>query len=162
MLGPEKPVLVICPATVLKQWVKEFHRWWPPIRVAILHSSGSGLRRGYHSDQDIEEYDEEMLKNFHIDEGDDEDNERYKDRRLRAKGPKNAAKSRVSIMTTKTGRIAAALVDRYYQNGKHLESIELCCSFQVLMKAFQVASLSQHMLEYELTEKFLFDASGDM
>ncbi|CAO3692442.1 unnamed protein product [Umbelopsis ramanniana] len=117
MLGPEKPVLVVCPATVLKQWVKEFHRWWPPIRVAILHSSGSGLRSEYHSDQDIDEYEEEMLKNFHIGEDDDDDDERYKDRRLRAKGTKKVAKSRVSIMTTRTGRMAAALVDRYYQNG---------------------------------------------
>ncbi|ORX90662.1 hypothetical protein K493DRAFT_380445 [Basidiobolus meristosporus CBS 931.73] len=39
----DKPVLIVCPATLLKQWVKEFHRWWPPMRVAILHSSGSGL-----------------------------------------------------------------------------------------------------------------------
>ncbi|KAF9918624.1 hypothetical protein FBU30_000124 [Linnemannia zychae] len=39
----DKPVVVVCPATLLKQWVKEFHRWWPPIRVAILHSSGSGM-----------------------------------------------------------------------------------------------------------------------
>lgn len=35
------PVLVVCPATVLHQWVKEFHTWWPPFRVAVLHESGS-------------------------------------------------------------------------------------------------------------------------
>lgn len=35
------PVLVVCPATVLHQWVKEFHAWWPPFRVAVLHESGS-------------------------------------------------------------------------------------------------------------------------
>ncbi|KAL5018836.1 hypothetical protein ScPMuIL_004558 [Solemya velum] len=35
------PTLVICPATVMHQWVKEFHTWWPPFRVAILHSTGS-------------------------------------------------------------------------------------------------------------------------
>lgn len=39
----EKPVIVVCPATVMKQWVNEFHRWWPPFRVTILHSSGSGM-----------------------------------------------------------------------------------------------------------------------
>ncbi|KPI36583.1 DNA repair protein rhp26 [Cyphellophora attinorum] len=39
----DKPVIVVCPATVMKQWVNEFHRWWPPFRVAILHSSGSGM-----------------------------------------------------------------------------------------------------------------------
>ena len=37
------PVIVVCPATVMKQWVNEFHRWWPPFRVTILHSSGSGM-----------------------------------------------------------------------------------------------------------------------
>ncbi|KAL8243698.1 hypothetical protein R6Q59_009956 [Mikania micrantha] len=39
----DKPVIVVCPATVMKQWVNEFHRWWPPLRVTILHSSGSGM-----------------------------------------------------------------------------------------------------------------------
>lgn len=38
-----KPILVVCPATVMKQWVAEFHRWWPPFRVVIMHSSGSGM-----------------------------------------------------------------------------------------------------------------------
>ncbi|KAJ4424125.1 DNA repair protein rhp26 [Gnomoniopsis sp. IMI 355080] len=38
-----KPVLVVAPATVLQQWVTEFHRWWPALRVSILHSSGSGM-----------------------------------------------------------------------------------------------------------------------
>ncbi|UYV79425.1 ERCC6 [Cordylochernes scorpioides] len=35
------PVLLVCPATVMHQWVKEFHTWWPPFRIAILHDSGS-------------------------------------------------------------------------------------------------------------------------
>lgn len=39
----DKPVIVVCPATVMKQWVNEFHSWWPALRVAILHSSGSGM-----------------------------------------------------------------------------------------------------------------------
>lgn len=38
-----KPVIVVTPATVMKQWVNEFHRWWPPLRVSILHTSGSGM-----------------------------------------------------------------------------------------------------------------------
>ena len=38
-----KPIIVVCPATLMKQWVNEFHRWWPPFRVTILHSSGSGM-----------------------------------------------------------------------------------------------------------------------
>ncbi|CAH8645086.1 unnamed protein product [Heterobilharzia americana] len=39
------PTLIVCPATVLRQWMSEFHSWWPPIRVAILHSTGSGYRK---------------------------------------------------------------------------------------------------------------------
>ncbi|NXP47100.1 ERCC6 protein, partial [Heliornis fulica] len=35
------PTLIACPATVMHQWVKEFHTWWPPFRVAILHETGS-------------------------------------------------------------------------------------------------------------------------
>ncbi|KAF3309131.1 hypothetical protein TWF173_011433 [Orbilia oligospora] len=38
-----KPVLIVAPATVLKQWCNEFHKWWPCLRVSILHSSGSGM-----------------------------------------------------------------------------------------------------------------------
>ncbi|KAI5309594.1 hypothetical protein KEM55_002870 [Ascosphaera atra] len=37
------PVIVVCPPTVMKQWVNEFHQWWPPLRVSILHTSGSGM-----------------------------------------------------------------------------------------------------------------------
>lgn len=35
------PVLVACPATVMHQWVKEFHTWWAPFRVAVLHDTGT-------------------------------------------------------------------------------------------------------------------------
>ncbi|KAG9246625.1 putative DNA repair and recombination protein RAD26 [Calycina marina] len=37
------PVIIVAPATVLRQWVNEFHTWWPPLRVSILHSSGTGM-----------------------------------------------------------------------------------------------------------------------
>ncbi|XP_048864390.1 DNA excision repair protein ERCC-6 isoform X2 [Brienomyrus brachyistius] len=35
------PCVIVCPATVMHQWVKEFHSWWPPFRVAVLHETGS-------------------------------------------------------------------------------------------------------------------------
>eukprot|EP00750_Incisomonas_marina_P007768 INCI15044.1.p1 GENE.INCI15044.1~~INCI15044.1.p1 ORF type:complete len:1003 (-),score=122.57 INCI15044.1:2142-5150(-) len=38
-----RPILVVCPATVLAHWVKEFHTWYPPLRVFVMHSSGEGL-----------------------------------------------------------------------------------------------------------------------
>lgn len=41
----DKPVLLVVPATVLNQWVNEFHRWWPPLRCVILHSIGSGMSK---------------------------------------------------------------------------------------------------------------------
>ena len=55
-----KPVIVVCPATVMKQWVNEFHRWWPPLRVSILHTSGSGMldvRREARYEDELEDYD---------------------------------------------------------------------------------------------------------
>ncbi|XP_075073274.1 DNA excision repair protein ERCC-6 [Mixophyes fleayi] len=35
------PSIIVCPATVMFQWVKEFHTWWPQMRVAVLHETGS-------------------------------------------------------------------------------------------------------------------------
>ncbi|KAL0481875.1 DNA excision repair protein ERCC [Acrasis kona] len=44
-VGEFKPSLIITPATIMKQWVREFHDWWPSFRVAILHGSGSGEQK---------------------------------------------------------------------------------------------------------------------
>ncbi|KAF4950583.1 hypothetical protein FSARC_13151 [Fusarium sarcochroum] len=52
-----RPVIVVAPATLLRQWVSEFHRWWPPLRVAILHSSGSGMMNPkFEDDYDLDHY----------------------------------------------------------------------------------------------------------
>ncbi|UNI17998.1 DNA repair protein rhp26 [Purpureocillium takamizusanense] len=52
-----RPVIVVAPATLLRQWVSEFHRWWPPLRVSILHSSGSGMMNArLEDDYDVEHY----------------------------------------------------------------------------------------------------------
>ncbi|KAF2724539.1 hypothetical protein K431DRAFT_217730 [Polychaeton citri CBS 116435] len=53
-----QPIIIVCPATVMKQWVNEFHRWWPPLRVSILHTSGSGMldvKREARIEDDLEE-----------------------------------------------------------------------------------------------------------
>ncbi|KAG2733797.1 hypothetical protein G9P44_003322 [Scheffersomyces stipitis] len=53
----DKPVLVVVPATVLNQWVNEFHRWWPPLRCIILHSIGSGMgKSAVRSEEKLEEF----------------------------------------------------------------------------------------------------------
>lgn len=35
------PTVLVCPATVMHQWLYEFRKWWPPFRVAILHNTGT-------------------------------------------------------------------------------------------------------------------------
>lgn len=52
-----KPILIVCPATLMKQWVSELHFWWPPFRSIILHSVGSGFEKGKNkmSEQELEE-----------------------------------------------------------------------------------------------------------
>lgn len=37
-----RTVLLLCPASVLLQWVRELHKWYPMMRVVLLHASGSG------------------------------------------------------------------------------------------------------------------------
>lgn len=35
------PSIIVAPATVIYQWVSHFHFWYPILRVAVLHHSGS-------------------------------------------------------------------------------------------------------------------------
>ncbi|KAK6043380.1 protein, SNF2 family [Cooperia oncophora] len=35
------PSIIVCPSTVLRQWLVEFRRWMPRCRVAILHAIGN-------------------------------------------------------------------------------------------------------------------------
>ncbi|CEI91751.1 hypothetical protein RMCBS344292_06032 [Rhizopus microsporus] len=111
MLGPGKACVVVCPATVMKQWVQEFHSWWPPLRVAILHSSGSGVKTGtYTSSEDEEMEDVEDVED--VKEDDFEFNSRGK---LVFK--KKKTKKKKSILGTKAGRRVSALVKKYIKLG---------------------------------------------
>ena len=38
-------VIILAPATVLRQWYREFRRWWPRFRVRILHHSSQTRNR---------------------------------------------------------------------------------------------------------------------
>lgn len=51
----DKPILIVVPATVLNQWINEFHKWWPPMRCVILHGIGSGMGNKI-SEEKLEEY----------------------------------------------------------------------------------------------------------
>ncbi|XP_043605612.1 DNA excision repair protein ERCC-6-like isoform X2 [Bombus pyrosoma] len=35
------PTIIVCPATLMEQWVKHFHEWWPILRVVVLHQCGT-------------------------------------------------------------------------------------------------------------------------
>lgn len=35
------PTLIVCPATLMEQWVKHLHDWWPIFRVILLHQCGT-------------------------------------------------------------------------------------------------------------------------
>ncbi|KAI3402348.2 rhp26 [Candida oxycetoniae] len=53
----DKPAIIVVPATVLNQWVNEFHRWWPPFRCVILHSIGAGMSKDkIISEEKLEEF----------------------------------------------------------------------------------------------------------
>ncbi|KAJ2787852.1 DNA repair protein rhp26 [Coemansia interrupta] len=45
------PSIIVCPATLLRQWVREIHTWWPALRVVILHSTGYAMRIGMSADE---------------------------------------------------------------------------------------------------------------
>jgi len=126
ILGPGQPSIIVCPATVMKQWVQEFHKWWPPLRVAILHSSGTGVRnpitgKGKNKESlDQDEDSEEEEYTFQNNEEDDDEEEYEPDRRGKSasrKKVKTGRSSAKSILTTKAGRNAAALVEQYVKCG---------------------------------------------
>mmetsp|Transcript_9094 Transcript_9094/g.20220 ORF Transcript_9094/g.20220 Transcript_9094/m.20220 type:complete len:1279 (-) Transcript_9094:62-3898(-) len=45
--SPAQPggVLVVCPATLISQWKQEFHLWFPPLRICVMHGVGDAERR---------------------------------------------------------------------------------------------------------------------
>lgn len=54
----KNPVLIVCPATVMKQWFVELTKWWPCFRCVIFHSMGAIF------DREIENLDSETLDKF--------------------------------------------------------------------------------------------------
>ncbi|KAI9915133.1 hypothetical protein PsorP6_007724 [Peronosclerospora sorghi] len=45
-----RTVLLLCPASVLLQWVRELHKWTPRMRVILLHASGTGVNTSFPSE----------------------------------------------------------------------------------------------------------------
>ncbi|KAL6779652.1 hypothetical protein ACKKBG_A13170 [Auxenochlorella protothecoides x Auxenochlorella symbiontica] len=42
--GLYRPSLIVCPATVLRQWLRELRAWAPDLRVGIMHGLAGGAR----------------------------------------------------------------------------------------------------------------------
>ncbi|KAH0487283.1 MAG: hypothetical protein KVP17_002583 [Porospora cf. gigantea B] len=42
---PLEGILIVCPVTLVRQWVQELHRWCPPLRVLELRGKSSQARR---------------------------------------------------------------------------------------------------------------------
>ncbi len=49
--GLFKPSLIVCPATMLRQWLREIREWYPSFRVAILHESARSKNSSYSRSQ---------------------------------------------------------------------------------------------------------------
>ncbi|KAJ2503427.1 DNA repair protein rhp26 [Coemansia sp. RSA 1972] len=43
-----RPSIIVCPATLMRQWVRELHTWWPVLRVAIMHNTGVAMKSRVH------------------------------------------------------------------------------------------------------------------
>ncbi|CEP17812.1 hypothetical protein [Parasitella parasitica] len=130
ILGPGQPSIIVCPATVMKQWVQELHKWWPPLRVAILHSSGAGVKnsiltankkgKNKESLDDTDNSEEDYTFQNNLDDEDYEEEKYELDRRGKSgfnKKCSNERSSTKSILTTKGGKNAAALVEQYVKYG---------------------------------------------
>ncbi|KAG1687475.1 hypothetical protein DVH05_005166 [Phytophthora capsici] len=69
-----RTVLLLCPASVLLQWVRELHKWVPWMRVVLLHASGTGVNTSFSS----ESYEQLIDEVFRFeDEISDEEGERF-------------------------------------------------------------------------------------
>lgn len=71
----KKPVLIVCPTTVMTQWVNEFHVWWPPLRTILLHSIGSGMSAAETNKNQEDKLDELLEKE--IDDDYDVNNDQF-------------------------------------------------------------------------------------
>jgi DNA excision repair protein ERCC-6 len=49
-----QPTLILCPATVMVQWLEEIHKWYPAFRVWLLHPSSSSLNMDMSPEQMLE------------------------------------------------------------------------------------------------------------
>ena len=49
----KRPTLILCPATVMVQWLQELHKWYPPFRVWLLHPTSNTLNLNFSHEEMI-------------------------------------------------------------------------------------------------------------
>jgi len=126
-----QPWLVVCPATLMKQW-EEFHEWAPPLRVVILHSSGSGmpqlnalsdytLMEGLDSETEMilnDDYSEDEPEESEDDEDDDIEDYHYAKWKLQHRKRKKKRRRRIHSRQSKRNLLKfKRLVDRVKNYG---------------------------------------------
>lgn len=94
-----KPVLIVCPSTVMRQWVSEFHTWWPAFRVMILHAIGSGMLTNRLKDLNSDLY--ELV------EDEDEDN------RIKKQLASSSMQEKVRAMVEKVFKLGHVVITTY-------------------------------------------------
>jgi hypothetical protein len=123
------PVLIICPATVLRQWVREFHSWWPAFRVAILHSSGSSAHSFSYESMDEDTSDEASSdttfdrKKRKMVDVDDDDVDFYDDRRGKSRIKRYASRKQTKpaapiVPSSRSRALVDALVNKIKEKGE--------------------------------------------
>ncbi|OMH84396.1 DNA repair protein rhp26 [Zancudomyces culisetae] len=98
-IGVLKPTLIVCPTTLIRQWVREINKWWAPLRVIVLHAEGSGIivetSKRRKKGEDSEYCDDYGLDNDSVyysgkgkgkSENDNEDRNKYNNAKQKSKG----------------------------------------------------------------------------
>ena len=47
------PALIVCPNTLMKNWAREFKRWWPDVKTQVIKGSAAQRKRQFEEDAQV-------------------------------------------------------------------------------------------------------------